>query len=90
MEVAECDRPHWPTIPEPCLSPELEDACGTGDQDWNAKAMELLARQLGVWNDFFYPCLGASIQLRQQQCEIKYLKEYIACPWWRRLWNSWH
>jgi hypothetical protein len=89
MEVAEVDRTHWPMIHEPCLSAELEDADNGGDPDWNAKAMALLAAQLGIANDFFYPCLGACNQLRQQQCEIKYLKEYIACPWWRRAWNKW-
>ena len=48
-------------IPEPRLTADLEaDNHGLSDIDWHAKALRLLAAQLTVTNDFYFPLLGAA------------------------------
>ena len=48
-------------IPEPMLPTELEDSYDIGaEQDWTARALRELARQLGVGNDYYYPLIGAA------------------------------
>ena len=49
-------------IPEPRLSADLEDDNDArDDRCWHGDALRLLARQLGVGNDFYFPLLGAAM-----------------------------
>src|SRR5215471_9002809 len=51
-------------IPEPTLPIHLKESAGCGDRDWNAKALEALATQLTVTNDFHDPLIAAAQELR--------------------------
>jgi hypothetical protein len=51
-------------IPEPILPIHLKESAGCGDSDWNAKALEALATQLTVTNDFHDPLIAAAQELR--------------------------
>jgi len=51
-------------IPEPILPIHLKESAGCGDRDWNAKALEALATQLTVTNDFHDPLIAAAQELR--------------------------
>ena len=57
-----------PLIVEPFLPAHLEDSCEVAElRDWTARALEELARQLGVMNDFYYPLIGAAGILREEK-----------------------
>ena len=58
-----------PKVPEPFLPDSLGDTDGT-DPDWNAKALEELANQLGVMNDYYYPLIGSAQELRHQRAAL--------------------
>lgn len=45
---------------EPFLTRELEDRAGGDDPKWTQDALRLLAAQLGVMNDFYFPLIGAA------------------------------
>lgn len=59
-----------PKVPEPFLPAYLEDMADGTDTDWNAKALEELAAQLGVMNDYYYPLIGSAQELRHQRAAI--------------------
>lgn len=48
----------------PFLPAHLEDSADGKGDDWNAQALESLAKQLTVANDFYYPLIGAAEELR--------------------------
>lgn len=53
---------------EPFLPANLEDSAEDGKltpQEWTAQALEELARQLTLANDFYYPLIGAAGMLRK-------------------------
>jgi hypothetical protein len=54
-------------IAEPMLPAKLKDSAGSGDRDWNAKALEALANQLTEANDFYHPLIAAAQELRDQR-----------------------
>lgn len=51
-------------IPDPVLPIHLKESAGCGDRDWTAKALEALATQLTVANDFHDPLIAAAQELR--------------------------
>ena len=51
-------------ILEPSLPAHLKESAPDVDPDWNAKALEALAKQLTETNDFYYPLLDAARELR--------------------------
>ena len=51
-------------IVEPGLPAHLKESAPDVDPDWNAKALEALAKQLSETNDFYYPLLDAARELR--------------------------
>jgi hypothetical protein len=51
-------------IAEPVLPAHLKDSAGDGERDWNPKALEALAQQLTVANDFYRPLMAAAQELR--------------------------
>ena len=58
-------------IPEPRMPSDLEDPNGVVPKnEWHAKALRVLAMQLGVPNDFFYPLLGAAQLLDGQRSSL--------------------
>lgn len=60
-----------PKVPEPFLPAFLEDIADSTDADWNAKALEELASQLGVMNDYYYPLIGAAQEIRHQRAALR-------------------
>jgi hypothetical protein len=48
---------------EPTLPVELENDLGP-PQEWTARVLTELARQLGVGNDYYYPLLSAAGMIR--------------------------
>jgi len=54
-------QPELPLVREPFLTDELTDPNNVlPPYKWHAGALHLLARQLGVGNDFYYPLIGAA------------------------------
>jgi hypothetical protein len=51
-------------IAEPTLPTYLKETANSEDRDWDAKALEALANQLTVTNDFYHPLLAAAQELR--------------------------
>jgi hypothetical protein len=51
-------------ILEPGLPAHLKESAPDVDPDWNAKALEALAKQLTETNDFYHPLLDAARELR--------------------------
>lgn len=49
-------------IPEPMLTVDLEDA-EEATTEWSVKMPQVLAAQLGVGNDFYFPLLGVAKHL---------------------------
>ena len=48
-------------IPEPRLASEFDgDTSGCDERCWHGDVLRLLAMQLGVGNDFYFPLLGAA------------------------------
>lgn len=63
---AEGEEPKLETWREPFLPVELEDRSATESlREWHMRALQALAAQLGVPNDFYYPLLG-TIQLLEE------------------------
>jgi hypothetical protein len=58
-------------IAEPRLTAEFENPDDkTPEREWHAKVLRLLAQQLGVMNDFYFPLLGAAQLLECGSTEI--------------------
>ena len=55
---------------EPRLSVELEDDDKMSPEEWTAKALLLLAAQLGVMNDFYYPLVGAAAIIEKRRDDL--------------------
>ena len=51
-------------IPVPMLPVDLKDSASHDGRDWNAKALEALAKQLSASNDFYHPLLAVAQELR--------------------------
>src|SRR5437016_1426770 len=51
-------------ILEPTLPAHLKGSAPAVDPDWNAKALEALAKQLTETNDFYHPLFDAARELR--------------------------
>lgn len=45
---------------EPSLTVDLEDDDKMPPEEWTKKALLVLAEQLGVMNDFYFPLIGAA------------------------------
>lgn len=57
-------------IPEPFLTAELENFAEDGtlaSHEWCAQALEELARQLGIANDYYFPLIGSAQKLRDHR-----------------------
>jgi hypothetical protein len=51
-------------ILDPTLPAHLKDSAPDVDPDWNAKALEALAKQLTETNEFYHPLFDAARELR--------------------------
>jgi hypothetical protein len=51
-------------ILEPSLPAHLKESAPDRDPDWNANALEALAKQLTETNDFYHPLFDAARELR--------------------------
>jgi hypothetical protein len=51
-------------IAEPVLPADLKGSASGEDRDWNARALEALAKQLTAANDFYNPLIAAAQELR--------------------------
>jgi len=59
---------------EPFLTADLEDDDKMSPEEWTVKALLLLAKQLGVGNDFYFPLIGA-VSLIKPTARPKYAYE---------------
>ena len=58
------------TMQEPFLPAQLEDdepANEAEAREWTARALNELAVQLGIMNDYYYPLIGAAQMLRGER-----------------------
>ena len=61
-------------IPEPVLPIDLKEPPSCRDRNWNAKALEALAAQLTITNDFHDPLIASAQDLRDLAQELRELR----------------